>query len=1084
MNFLTALLLLSIGTLLPVVNGSYSDTFKLVNDTNGCITLVHNFDPLTHKPIYRIGIYTSETDETAFRNYNVTYEQYLTATAGQRFDPPIKFEMVPVNLETLSQKASKEEVDFFFSSSAVFSCMASEQGAQALTTIINRREARGHAYDLDTYGGVIFTLATNDEVNTLEDLRGKSIGAGGITMMGGGQTQFYEMFRAGLSYVADPAQVIFTTDERKTVQGVLDGDFEIGMARTDQIERHTDANGELIDPDIFKVINPQIHVMQDGQLFPFVSSTSLHPEWPTAALSHVNRDVSLEVQDALLALQDHATSLILGKSLRCDTTLELAELARFAKESGQYTGYRTARSYFGVRTKQQAAGFLYQNEKQESHCIRSETLYEDIRCPSGQYKLTEEEFEKSCEIKGLECPHGYQCYCKPCIKAYEVAVFQSTEDRLANNITGSEDGCDKMSLCGIVEQTKKIHFEIVDNRKREDPVVEVDIHLDFTTVHMDVAPVPDKAYTYELVWSHDYAQIGIMNIFFDSEQIPQSPVRIQVVERRCDLDFPGQKRTATADGGCACGEGNMEIRGKCVESTIMAVVISIAAVILVTILGVCYVRYRNHKNDEMWQVNIEELTFDDPVEVIGQGSFGVVLLGQYRGTKVALKRALKIGAKGSRSGTKRRNGSKGGSKVSEQSKGSRGSDRNHADSIGLSSAPSSDDADPEAGVANEEEESCVSSQVSGSANGASSGNMRSRSSGRDSRSLGFLAQDFGPRSKWAFLFPWMRNDSYHYRFKEAILGSSGDVSMGKTWHAILCPWFNAQIRAEEEFIVEMRVLSRLRHPCVTTVLGAVISRNHDPMLVCRDVAQGLRFLHSSKPPIMHGDLKGRNILIDSRFRAKLCDFGLSTKKQSLITGTPYWLAPEYLRGQTGYTTQCDIYSCAIILYEIYAREDPYKGEDFRDTLRKVCDRRVNKRPGVPETCPPKIAELMKKCWSPDPFFRPQAKDLDTQFLDMNIRDAEPLTSEEQDALREKRRTGDMLYEIFPKHIADQLKAGQKVEPENHEEVTVVFSDIVHFTDISRALTPLKVSQMLDRLYMAFDKVARKNEVFKVETIGE
>ena len=41
---------------------------------------------------------------------------------------------------------------------------------------------------------------------------------------------------------------MFTTDERKTVQGVLDGDFEVGMARTDQIERHTDANGELIDP--------------------------------------------------------------------------------------------------------------------------------------------------------------------------------------------------------------------------------------------------------------------------------------------------------------------------------------------------------------------------------------------------------------------------------------------------------------------------------------------------------------------------------------------------------------------------------------------------------------------------------------------------------------------------------------------------------------------------------------------------------------------------------------------------------------------------------------------------------------------
>lgn len=43
--------------------------------------------------------------------------------------------------------------------------------------------------------------------------------------------------------------------------------------------------------------------------------------------------------------------------------------------------------------------------------------------------------------------------------------------------------------------------------------------------------------------------------------------------------------------------------------------------------------------------------------------------------------------------------------------------------------------------------------------------------------------------------------------------------MGKTWHAMLCPWFNAQVRAQEEFMMEMRVLSRLRHPCVTTVLG-------------------------------------------------------------------------------------------------------------------------------------------------------------------------------------------------------------------------------------------------------------------------
>ena len=72
----------------------------------------------------------------------------------------------------------------------------------------------------------------------------------------------------------------------------------------------------------------------------------------------------------------------------------------------------------------------------------------------------------------------------------------------------------------------------------------------------------------------------------------------------------------------------------------------------------------------------------------------------------------------------------------------------------------------------------------------------------------------------------------------------------------------------------------------------------------------------------------------------------------------------------------------------------------------------------------------------------------------------------------------------PKHIAEALKAGKKVEPENHELVTIVFSDIKGFTDISRELSPMKVSVMLDNLYLAFDRIAGKHGVFKVETIGD
>lgn len=208
--------------------------------------MVHDFNPLVHKPKYRVGVYSSEGDEVAHAMYDQVFQEYLTESAGKRFDPPLEFEVVPVSLTELLDMAEDEEVDFLFASSAVFSCMATEAKAQALATIINRRESRGYQYDLDVYGGVIFTKAENKDINRIQDLKGRTIGAGAITAMGGGQTQLYEMVKHGLSYVADPKQVIFTKDESLIVQGLLDGEFEVGFARTDQIERHTDENGDHI----------------------------------------------------------------------------------------------------------------------------------------------------------------------------------------------------------------------------------------------------------------------------------------------------------------------------------------------------------------------------------------------------------------------------------------------------------------------------------------------------------------------------------------------------------------------------------------------------------------------------------------------------------------------------------------------------------------------------------------------------------------------------------------------------------------------------------------------------------------------
>jgi guanylate cyclase, other len=183
------------------------------------------------------------------------------------------------------------------------------------------------------------------------------------------------------------------------------------------------------------------------------------------------------------------------------------------------------------------------------------------------------------------------------------------------------------------------------------------------------------------------------------------------------------------------------------------------------------------------------------------------------------------------------------------------------------------------------------------------------------------------------------------------------------------------------------------------------------------------------------------------------------------------MAPELLRGESVNTAATDVYSFGILLYEVYSRKDPYEGEDPMEVMRLVADPSVRKRPPVPRYTPSQIESLMKECLDEDPATRPTFEEVDIRVKRIDAETVNPSGSTKSANIS--------LFDIFPRHIAETLQAGRTVEPEHRDCVTIFFSDIVGFTDISSTLEPRKVANMLDRLYTVFDELSHKHDLFKV-----
>ena len=87
----------------------------------------------------------------------------------------------------------------------------------------------------------------------------------------------------------------------------------------------------------------------------------------------------------------------------------------------------------------------------------------------------------------------------------------------------------------------------------------------------------------------------------------------------------------------------------------------------------------------------------------------------------------------------------------------------------------------------------------------------------------------------------------------------------------------------------MLIMEYMEHGSLYQILHNETIVLEDEILVpmLQDISQGCRFLHADN--VIHCDLKSSNVLVDSKFRAKVSDFGLSlTKDNKRATGTPFW----------------------------------------------------------------------------------------------------------------------------------------------------------------------------------------------------
>mmetsp|Transcript_70199 Transcript_70199/g.183988 ORF Transcript_70199/g.183988 Transcript_70199/m.183988 type:complete len:304 (-) Transcript_70199:116-1027(-) len=161
--------------------------------------------------------------------------------------------------------------------------------------------------------------------------------------------------------------------------------------------------------------------------------------------------------------------------------------------------------------------------------------------------------------------------------------------------------------------------------------------------------------------------------------------------------------------------------------------------------------------------------------------------------------------------------------------------------------------------------------------------------------------------------------------------------------------------------------------------------------ILKDTALAVAYLHSFDPPIMHRDLKSLNIMLMQALtnefmvpQTRLADFGFARMREIGVmtqgVGTKHWMAPE-VSSTADYTEKADVFSFAMVIYEVACRRIPFETDSPDQVAAKVTSgERPSFEPHLrPSDAPEGLIPLAHQCWDMDPAKRPSFEEVVSGF---------------------------------------------------------------------------------------------------------